>query len=360
MIICRTPYRISFFGGGTDYPAWYRQHGGSVLATAIDKYCYLTCRYLPPFFEHRIRVVYRRIETCARFVSGSSWNYGIFAQQGLALGSNGTIMDAYDSTLGSYQSQAVNGSKGNMYALSGGSIGSNGAINLASQVHVYGDATPGPGYSVSTSNGATVTGATTPETQLLSLPPTPLTEFQTAATTNNNGNWQTTGKITYDPVKKDLTVNKGVTITLTGGTYFFHSIALSGNAVLKVASGSGPVKIYVTDLASLGGGTIANDTMQPYNLQFYQYPYALPAGASLGNNKASFSGGAGAAFVYYAPTTALTLSGNGAVMGAMVGNTIDMKGGGSVHFDLALNKKLKAGPNKLQRLYWRELHPPQR
>ena len=64
MIICRTPYRISFFGGGTDYPAWYRQHGGSVLATAIDKYCYLTCRYLPPFFEHRIRVVYRRIETC--------------------------------------------------------------------------------------------------------------------------------------------------------------------------------------------------------------------------------------------------------------------------------------------------------
>ena len=58
MIICRTPFRISFFGGGTDYPAWYRQHGGAVLAHPIDKYCYLTCRYLPPFFEHRIRVVY--------------------------------------------------------------------------------------------------------------------------------------------------------------------------------------------------------------------------------------------------------------------------------------------------------------
>jgi D-glycero-alpha-D-manno-heptose-7-phosphate kinase len=64
MIICRTPFRISFFGGGTDYPAWYRTHGGAVLATTIDKYCYLTCRYLPPFFEHRIRLVYRRIETC--------------------------------------------------------------------------------------------------------------------------------------------------------------------------------------------------------------------------------------------------------------------------------------------------------
>jgi D-glycero-alpha-D-manno-heptose-7-phosphate kinase len=64
MIISRTPFRISFFGGGTDYPAWYREHGGAVVATTIDKYCYLTCRFLPPFFEHRIRVVYSRIENC--------------------------------------------------------------------------------------------------------------------------------------------------------------------------------------------------------------------------------------------------------------------------------------------------------
>jgi D-glycero-alpha-D-manno-heptose-7-phosphate kinase len=64
MIISRTPFRISFFGGGTDYPAWYRNHGGAVLAASIDKYCYLTCRYLPPFFDHRIRLVYRQIETC--------------------------------------------------------------------------------------------------------------------------------------------------------------------------------------------------------------------------------------------------------------------------------------------------------
>lgn len=62
MIICRTPFRISFFGGGTDYPAWVRAHGGAVLTTTIDKYCYITCRRLPPFFEHRTRVVYSKIE----------------------------------------------------------------------------------------------------------------------------------------------------------------------------------------------------------------------------------------------------------------------------------------------------------
>lgn len=62
MIISRTPFRISFFGGGTDYPAWFRENGGSVLATTINKYCYITCRYLPPFFEHKFRIVYSKIE----------------------------------------------------------------------------------------------------------------------------------------------------------------------------------------------------------------------------------------------------------------------------------------------------------
>jgi len=62
MIITRTPLRISFFGGGTDYPIWYRQFGGSVLSTAIDKCCYITCRRLPPFFEYHSRISYSKIE----------------------------------------------------------------------------------------------------------------------------------------------------------------------------------------------------------------------------------------------------------------------------------------------------------
>lgn len=62
MILSRTPFRVSFFGGGTDYPAWYRERGGSVLSTSIDKYCYISCRYLPPFFEYKHRIVYSHIE----------------------------------------------------------------------------------------------------------------------------------------------------------------------------------------------------------------------------------------------------------------------------------------------------------
>jgi len=62
MVISKTPYRISFFGGGTDYPQWYSKHGGTVLSTTIDKYCYITCRVLPPFFGHRYLIVWSHIE----------------------------------------------------------------------------------------------------------------------------------------------------------------------------------------------------------------------------------------------------------------------------------------------------------
>lgn len=62
MIITRTPFRISFFGGGTDYPVYYNEYGGSVLSTTINKYCYITCRYLPPFFDHKYLVRYSKRE----------------------------------------------------------------------------------------------------------------------------------------------------------------------------------------------------------------------------------------------------------------------------------------------------------
>jgi D-glycero-alpha-D-manno-heptose-7-phosphate kinase len=66
MVITSTPLRISFFGGGTDYPLWYREHGGAVLSTTIDKRCYITCRRLPPFFEYHSRISYSTVENVSR------------------------------------------------------------------------------------------------------------------------------------------------------------------------------------------------------------------------------------------------------------------------------------------------------
>lgn len=63
MIISKTPYRISFFGGGTDYPFWFKKNGGIILGSSIDKYCYITIRDLPPFFANKHRIVWSKIET---------------------------------------------------------------------------------------------------------------------------------------------------------------------------------------------------------------------------------------------------------------------------------------------------------
>ena len=61
-----SPSYFLHFGGGTDYPVWYREHGGSVLATTIDKSCYVTCRWLPPFFEYHSRITYSQYENVSR------------------------------------------------------------------------------------------------------------------------------------------------------------------------------------------------------------------------------------------------------------------------------------------------------
>lgn len=62
MIITQTPFRMSFFGGGTDFSGFYNEHGGAVLSTTFDKYAYVTVRHLPPFFDYRTHLTYSKEE----------------------------------------------------------------------------------------------------------------------------------------------------------------------------------------------------------------------------------------------------------------------------------------------------------
>ena len=66
MIITQTPYRMSFFGGGTDFPDFYREHGGAVISTTFDKYCYVNVRHLPRFFDYSTELSYARTERVKR------------------------------------------------------------------------------------------------------------------------------------------------------------------------------------------------------------------------------------------------------------------------------------------------------
>ena len=67
MIISATPFRVSLFGGGTDYPSWFDENGGSVISFSINKYCYVNIRDLPPFFDYKFRFVYSKEERINSF-----------------------------------------------------------------------------------------------------------------------------------------------------------------------------------------------------------------------------------------------------------------------------------------------------
>ena len=101
MIISKTPYRISFFGGGSDYPSWYLKNGGCVISTTINKYIYISCRELPPYFKHKNRIVYSKIEmvkhindikhAVVKNVLKSFRNENIFRKSGLEIHYDGDL-----------------------------------------------------------------------------------------------------------------------------------------------------------------------------------------------------------------------------------------------------------------------------
>jgi D-glycero-alpha-D-manno-heptose-7-phosphate kinase len=68
MIISKTPYRLSLFGGGTDYPAWYEKHPSTIISAAMRHYCYISLKKLPPYFDHVNRIIYSKIE-CVNDIS---------------------------------------------------------------------------------------------------------------------------------------------------------------------------------------------------------------------------------------------------------------------------------------------------
>jgi hypothetical protein len=175
-----------------------------------------------------------RVELTVRQSPDTLWSWAAFGDEELTMDQN-ALVDSYDSTLGIYDSQQVNGAGSNAYALTNGDVGSNGDVDLSGNTLVYGDATPGPSGTTSQTGTAQVSGSTTPNAGVVALPPLVVPSF------GSMGN---------------LVVNNGSPVTLAAGDYEFTNLVLDNGGLLTI---TGPARVVTTDMQLRANSSIVVD-----------------------------------------------------------------------------------------------------
>jgi len=208
----------------------------------------------------------RRIEQGVHREPTFAGFFGFLATGDITVSGGNTQTDAYDSRLGSYASQATNTDALGPYAKGGGGLGANGDISVSGGT-VRGDAIPGVGGT--TTVGGVVTGSTKPRSEPLTLPTPAYDEFVAASLVNDNGNWTSSGSVSYDPVTKSFSLSGGAKATFPGGTYFFTKFVVSGGSSVEF---TGPTKIYDIGAFTTSGGSILNPTGLAKNVSVIVHP----------------------------------------------------------------------------------------
>lgn len=292
----------------------------------------------------------RRIEAVVAPVVTPLFGGAAFGRRGLTMNSNARN-DGYNSSLGTYASQAVNGSGSSRYANQTGSIGSNGNITLDSNSMVWGNATPGPGMTVIGSSGH-VSGSTQPAAAPKILPPVVLPPIAAAPGTNQsyNGN----GSHTINPGEyhfSSFSMDSNVTVTIKGpATLVCDSFEMKSNVALNIDASAGPVKFFMTGQFVVDSNTTINNlTQKPSDLEI-QMTTNNQSGSplvDLNSNSKIFG-------TIYAPNANFTLDSNGELFGAIVANYITQDSNYRIHYDEALSGGV-AGPYRARN--WREVVP---
>ena len=332
--------------------------GGSYAVTMTDDPASPTRWVLTAQGEHGHSV--RRIQVGVRRRTGRYYAEALFSVENLPV-SNVTT-DAYDSRLGPYAGQATNTDSFGTYALPNGSIGSNANVELGgSAVIVRGDAIPGPGQGVVVSGDPTVTGDMLPRTAELEVPDPTIAEFTAAYNTNDNNSLSGGGngnRFRYRSNSKTLDVSGNSTVNFPGGTYFFTDVTFHGGSTINV---TGPVKIYVTGSVTIGSGTniVASN---PADVQIIAHPFNMPSGTvpEGAETVIKVNGGSSVTWTMYGPKAALDIGGGNDFYGAAIGNRVELNGENAFHYDVALGEGQGDWLAMLERLYWRDLAPPQR
>ncbi|HEU4436447.1 MAG TPA: hypothetical protein VFR89_03205 [candidate division Zixibacteria bacterium] len=223
------------------------------------------------------------------------------------------LVDAYNSDSGAY-------APGGM----GGDVGSNGLIHVGGDATVYGNV--GTADTIITNGSMTIYGTSNNSASTTTLEPITKADLDYAKWNSNVSTGMTlSGGATYNSGTYALSASGSTAqITMTSGIYFFSSISLTSGAKLVVPSDQ-KVVIFMTGTLNAAGGTIANTSAKPENLQVYSTGLTV-----------DITGSATIYAAIYAPNAEIKVSGGGTVFGSLVGKSVKDAGNGTVHFDRAL------------------------
>jgi hypothetical protein len=293
-------------------------------------------------------------ELVVRAVPNTIWRYGAFGKEFLHMDSNARV-DSYNSDLGTYAAQAVNGSGSSQYALTNGDVGSNGDISIDQNAKVWGDAVAGPSHTTTVLGNAVVTGSTTPASQQVELPSINVPTYTNYGnlTVSSNTSWTSSNR-TYGTLR----VGSNKTLTIRGpANIVASSLTLYSGAKIVVDATNGPVTFYVVD------NFIMNSNAQIYSTDYKPSKVKLNL---LSDNvinpevqvtldTVDFDSNSQVWGTVYAPNARIVFDSNFQLYGSIMARSLDVDSNSRFHFDEALINATANGVPTYETLCWREI-----
>lgn len=296
------------------------------------------------------RAAAAHVELLLRSTTGVVVSASLFGDASVALG-DASMVDSYDSSLGTYASQAVNSHGSNTYADALAPVGSNSDIDLTHTSSVYGDAVPGPSGTTTVGGSAYVAGSTAPAATTTTLPAVTVPSLTSAGNFMLSGSSVQTitpGSYRYH----DFIVKDSSKLTIEGPvTLVVHDADFSHDANVVIDSSGGPVEIYVEDDWSIRNNAVMKPADgDPNQLAVHM---ANTTDTQFFKDSSQFIG------KVYAPQTDVDVSHSAEFWGGLVGENVNIRNDAKVHVDLNLPGVGTAGSSSFTQVAWRPLSPVQ-
>jgi hypothetical protein len=262
-------------------------------------------------------------------------------------------VDSYDSALGTYAAQNVNGSGSNSYALMNGNTGSDGNINMSQNSLVFGSAQAGPGYTTAVLGNAAVSGTTAPMLTSITWPPVTLPVNPVAGNTPFNSN---TAVASGTHAYGSTTLGNNVQLTVTGpATLVFDSLTLRTGSSIVVNAAGGPVSIYVVNNLVMNSNTTIHATdYKPAGVQMNLLSDNIfDPNVQVALDTVTFNSNSTLYGTIYAPTAAVIIDSNFEVYGGVIARRVDLRSNSRVHYDQELAHITAPGTALYSRVAWR-------